>query len=53
MVLTKKELQWKQTHLKNLIKSANDPNSLFKKSDGPRFRKQLKVVKEKLRRMKK
>ncbi len=34
-----KEFKWKETHLKNLIWSANKSGSLFNKSDVSRFRK--------------
>lgn len=52
MTLTKKELKWKETHLKNLIWSANKSGSLFKKSDAIRFKKQLKIVRDKLKNLK-
>ena len=47
--LTKKELKWKEQHLKNLIWSANKSGSLYKKSDVAKFKRQLKSVKEKLK----
>ena len=49
MAKTRKELMWEESHIKNLIWSANNPKSLYIKSDVPRFEKRLKSVREKLR----
>ena len=46
---TIKELMWKKKHIENLIWSANKKGSLYSKKDIPKFKKQLKSIKLKLK----
>ena len=47
MTPTKKEqVEWRKTHLKNMIWSAKTKGSLFSEKDIPRFKKELKKLGE-------
>ena len=45
----KGSLEWRKTHLENMIWSANQKDGLFGKKDIPRFKKELAEIKRKLK----
>lgn len=49
--MSKEDLIWRKQHLKNMIWSAKNPQSLFSEKDVPRFEKELKSINKKLKTM--